>query len=424
MSVTSFGHKVVAASAAVLLVLAAASCTSKDDTSSSDSSGGDATDATSIDTAALLGPEDQADGTPITLGFVYDGAGGGIDNTSYFESAQATAEYVNEHLGGINGHPIELDGCETGNTPSGGTTCGVQMIDDDVAAVLVTTSAQDAAVFTALGDSGIPYVTFTTAAQEILLTPGASVFTNPFGQIGAPALIAQDEGVDSVAEVIIDVPAATGPIGSIAEPIFADLGMGFSLVPIAASVADHTPQIQQAISDGAGMFVVVGSEDFIANSLRAIDQLGFDGPVLVGGSALTAETARSIPGGVEGTLSLGTTVIDPADEEYQLFEAVLDQYAPDTEPDGLTAPTFQLVLGLQRALDGVDAAVDAASISEALGSMPAAVPLPLGGGVEIQCGAGLVELTPNSCTTGVLRSVLDAEATPQDFELVDTAELN
>ena len=65
--------------------------------------------------------------------------------------------------------------------------------------------------------------------------------TNPISQIAVPGLIAQEQGIDKIGFVIIDVPAATGPITAIAQPIFDNLGVELQIIPIAPSVADMTP---------------------------------------------------------------------------------------------------------------------------------------------------------------------------------------
>ena len=67
------------------------------------------------------------------------------------------------------------------------------------------------------------------------------------------------------------------------------------------------------------------------------------------------------------------------------------------------------MLGFVRALTGSTNAVDAASITTALGSMPQPVDLPLGGGITFQCGAKPVSFAPSICSADVLAGTLDAK---------------
>ena len=270
----------------VAIALTVAACGS-DDNAASDVTGSTgpatvtapATDSAADTTAAPnttapsdpLGTPNAATGEPIKIGVVADGKTEAIDNTQAIATVEAVAAYANDYLGGVNGHPLDVTSCETGGTPSGATTCAVQMINDKVAAVVVGSIAQDGIFFTTLTESGIPYVTATSATGEIITNPAASVLTNPIAAIGAPIPLAKEDGVDHVAFVIIDVPAATGPIAALATPLYQKAGITLDLINISPQVADMTPQIQQALSQGAGSFSIAGTDEFIANAIRGTE---------------------------------------------------------------------------------------------------------------------------------------------------------
>ena len=86
------------------------------------------TDAPAETTAATdapaeggLGEPNEATGEPITIGFVSDGADAAFgSDEAIVKTFESTIQYANEYLGGINGHPIEIDHCDTGATPAGG----------------------------------------------------------------------------------------------------------------------------------------------------------------------------------------------------------------------------------------------------------------------------------------------------------------
>nr|MDT0667618.1 hypothetical protein [Micromonospora sp. DSM 115978] len=94
----------LAALAAGLLL--ATACGSSDDDGGDDGSSGDAT------TSAVLGPVAQASGTPVRVGVISDGQSPAGDLTYELDTAEATAEYLNEHRSGIDGRPVELVTCE------------------------------------------------------------------------------------------------------------------------------------------------------------------------------------------------------------------------------------------------------------------------------------------------------------------------
>jgi branched-chain amino acid transport system substrate-binding protein len=399
-----------------VLALTATACSSKDDAGGGSGDDGASTETT-VDAAAVLGEENPATDTPITIGVVTDGVSSFGDAEAMEAITNGTAEYANDYLGGLNGHVIEVDQCATDGTPSGATQCAVQMVEDDVAAVLVPVSAQDAILFEGLADSGIPYVTYTSAAEPILLQPGAFLLTNPISQIAGPGVTAQENGDDKVGFIIIDVPAATGPITAIAEPIYEALGIDLQIIPISPQVADMTPQVQEAMGTGADVFTVTGTDDFNASAVNALDQLGFEGDVVLGNpSQILIDQLTS---GVENITSEGTVTEDPSDPDVQLYQAVLDTYMGDVEPDSGSAQGFATVLAFVRALDGVTDAVDAESIDAALSGMPEPIDLPLGGGITFQCGSAPVSFAPGICSTDVLRWSYNADGQPQDYGLLE-----
>ena len=404
----------VALVTAASLLMLAAGCTS---TTTETSDPGSST----ISSAASLGPEKKATGSPIKIGLVTDGKTDAVDHTPVIAAFKATIQYANDHLGGINGHVIEVAECSTSNTPSGATTCAVQMASDKVAAVLVPASAQDGGIFNGLSDSGIPYVTYSAANTDIILKPGAFILTNPVGAIAAPAKLAKDKGYSKVGFILIDVPAATGPITAIANPIFAKAGVELAVTPISPQTADQTPQIQQAISEGAKLFTVTGTDDFAANAIKTLKQLGFDGDVLLGTSP-TPAVNDAVPGGLEGVLNNPTVTDDPNDEDVQLYNAVLSTYAPDAARNSLTPWAFSLALGFVHALEGQTTAVDAATVEAALTSMPTAISLPMGGGITFRCGSKPVSFSPNICSSNLLTTTLTAEGKGSTYSLLDVSQ--
>ncbi len=400
----------------IALLLAVSACSSSGGSSTPSASGATSGSSTA-NAASVLGTPNKATGTPITVGLVGDGDTPGVAGQSATDGALASIAYANDYLGGLDGHVMKADVCLTKNTPSGGTACGVQMVKDKVAVVLSPVSAQDGAIFTAMKGSGIPFASYTSANSAILLGADAYNYSNPIGLIGATAEIAKEKGTPSVAMVIIDVPAATGPISLIATPAFAKAGVKLNIVKVSPTVADMTPQLQQAISTGAKYFAVTGTEAFNVTAIKGLKQLGFTGPIQANLNSPSAESVASIPGGLEGVISVQTLTTDPADPDMKLFNAVLDTYAKNTKHDGEAQYGFADVISTVRALQGTTA-TDAKSINTALSTMPKAVAAPLGAGLTFQCGAKLVPLTPAVCGAGALQSVMDKDGVQHDYKPV------
>lgn len=383
-------------------------------------SGGASASASPTVNAAVLGTPKKATGTPIKVGFVNDGNSGAIDNTGYWVTAQTAAKYANDYLGGLNGHIIDLDHCETGNTPSGATACGVQMVKDNVVSVLVATSAQDHSIFAALGGK-IPYVTGAAADSAILISSGGFVLNNSLGGLGAGLAAAKKAGAKKAGIIIIDVPAATGPVKALASPYYKKAGIELDMIPISASVADQTPQIQQAISRGDGQFTVVGTSGFTGSSLKALKQLGFKGPILTALSPFPKSVVDAVPGGVAGITNAVSVTDALTDKDVQIYNAATEKYHGQTSATGTTSQLgYQVTLSFVEALTGDTTAVDAKSIQAALSTMPKPINLVIGGGITFQCGSKPFAIIPNVCTAGILVGTLQSDGTVKQYNVVDT----
>jgi branched-chain amino acid transport system substrate-binding protein len=220
--------------------------------------------------------------------------------------------------------------------------------------------------------------------------------------------------------ILIDVPAAQQAL-IIANPIFQKAGIQLDTIPISPQVADMTPQIQQAISNGDKLFTVTGTDEFNANGIKTLKQLGFTGPIMLS-TAPTKTVVDGVPGGLDGVIYNTSMTTDPNDKDVQLFNAVYNQYVKDVQPSAQSPWAFALVMSFYRALNGVSAAVDAPSIMKALNTMPKPLDLPMGAGITYQCGAKLVSFTPNVCSANVLTTTLDAEGNGQSYQLLDVSQ--
>src|SRR5437588_7901388 len=88
-----------------VMALLTAACSS----GTSSSSTGGASGANS----ALLGPVNQASGPAITIGYIDEGVSAAIDSRPEVAAAQAAVKYINGHLGGVAGRPLQLLTCGT-----------------------------------------------------------------------------------------------------------------------------------------------------------------------------------------------------------------------------------------------------------------------------------------------------------------------
>lgn len=406
-------RRFVAVGAAALSLVTVAACGSDDGGESGDGGG-------SAESAALLGPDKAATGSPVKIGWVSTGQTQAVDTTDEIKSAQAVVAYANAKLGGLGGHPIELITCEDKSVPADAQSCGNKFVAEGVAAVAGGSPGQTDPWIEIINPAGIPTTLNFASTQKVLRTDNVFVWGNPLSAYGTPAAFARDQKLASGALLVIDVPAASGPARTLGPAFFGNAGASLDVVAIAPGTADMTPQIQTAQGKNPAMYYILGDPTFCSSAIRGIKTLGIDAPIAAFARCIGTDQGASIPGGYEGVTIVSQANVDPNDAEFKLFSAVIDTYGDDLTTDGNALSGYQGMLGLVRAFNaGGSTDVTPAGISAAIKSMPA-TPYPLGGGSTFQCnGQAVAAVSKNVCSsTGY---VADASSTGElsNFRTLD-----
>jgi branched-chain amino acid transport system substrate-binding protein len=375
--------------------------------------------------ASPLGTPKKATGSVVTLGFVSDGKSDAIDNTPEIKAAQAAVSYANAYLGGLAGHKIALNVCETKQTPSGATDCATNMVQAKVPIVITPVSGQSGTIYDGIKAAGIPYLQYGSLDQGVLASPPATnfVLTNGIGTaLAGPAGVAAAAGVKKAGILVTDVPAASGPVKQAAPIFYKNAGVEADVIVVPVGQADMTPQIQAGISAGDGAFAMVGNPAFCTSAIKGLTTVGFKGPVTAIQQCVDNTSASATNGGYKGVNVLTTTDTDPTTKDYQQYLAVMKKYAKGVDTGGVAPGGYASILALVVALPNLTGDVNAQTISAGMAAMPA-TPLPLGGGITFQCNGTQVSLAPPICSTQVLKAKYTAKAVPVNFKVFDTSDL-
>jgi branched-chain amino acid transport system substrate-binding protein len=394
----------VGGGALIALTAAATACSSS---SSSDGSSSGSTPSSTAD-LALLGPVKQATGEPLKVGYIYSGQTQAIDTRPELTMAKATVKYVNEHLGGVSGRPLELVACADSLSPAGASDCANEMITKKVPVVLSAQPSQPAAVMKLLEPAKIPFFIWTGVDQSVFLSPDGVAMGNPLILLAAPIKLAKEDGDKKVAMVYIDLPAAAA-LKSIGDPLYKAAGMDLVSTAVPPGTPDMTPQIQAALSNGAQKFLIVGDPAFCISGLKALKTLGFKGDIVINSQCFSDDVAGAVPGGIKGVTVATIDALDAKDREVALYEAVAAKYAPGTPPHASgNSGGFAVVLGFARAMNALSPSnVTPAGITAAFAAM-SAQPMPLLDGQTFKCDRTAAPLTPAVCSNGAALLVLDA----------------
>jgi len=411
----------MAMAALTAMLLMAMSCSSSSDKSSSTTAGGASTTAASSGSSGSgdLGPTKQATGTPLRVGFISDGKADTNDNSIEGRVAAATAKYMNDHTGGIDGHTVQIVECDTASDPAKGTDCGNQMVEQKVPVVVIGQSAVLDNAWQPLHAAHLPVLIYSANGSDEL-ADGQSTFilADPVASaVQVPLAVAKAAGTKKVAAVVIDVPQATDLFKTTAPPLFRKAGISLQLIPVPLGTPDLTPQLQSLATNGTGEAFVVGNDALCISAFNGLKAVGYTGKIAAVAQCVTDATRKAVPGGVlKGMVISAQAPIGTNDPSMKLYTAVAKGYGTNIDlADARGAGVFTVLMALGSGLDGATGNLTSDSITAAMKAAPAAV-LQAAGGLKFQCNGQADVANPAVCSAGVLTATLDDKGSPVSYK--------
>ncbi len=404
--------RVVACSLA--LVVLAAACSSSDDEADDTSGDTGGSASTTAPAEELLGTPNPAEGEPVKVGFVSDGQTAAFDWSVQIDAAEAITEYLNDYRGGIAGRPVELVTCETGGEQGKATDCANELVQAGVVVTVMPESSSPLAVFNVMSEENLPLFVYGVGDQAMLFdTESTFALVDAVPGLSAlPIDVAKQNGIDKVSAVVIDVPSATAYFETIGAAAFEEAGIELDLIPVPPGTADLTPQMTEIANGDPTVVHMIGDEGLCIAILNGLAAAGYDGPIDTLNNCLTDAVKTAVGDYLEGVV-VATPIAfgDPDESDLALMEAIYEHYDADIEDTKKGGITFATIMGMREALEGLTGEVTPASLIAAIKAMPA-TDLPAGGGLQFRCNGQAQPLTPAVCTSGALRSSLDAGGEP------------
>lgn len=357
---------------------------------------------------------------PITLGMINQ------ENTaagSFPELSQAVAaaiEFVNEQLNGIDGHPIELEVCNTKFSTEGSTACAQQFVEAGVPAVLGGIDVFGTAVET-LDDNGIPYV------GGIPVSTPSVERTNSFQWSGGTWGAAVAFADYAIREVKADkVAIVYGEFGSItqsaeyAEKVLDDAGAEVQLVPYPILSTDISSPLGAALAGDPDAIVVLAADTGCKPAFSAIEASGTDAQVFYVGAC----AAPTILADVDTAASDGAifNVEGPIDREnpqvdVSLYTAVVNRYGDGLDPIGAGTVSFRSFMNLYAVLREIGA--DDLTPKAIIDALSAKVDEPSFMGHPYTCDGEQFDGLPALCSPQQILAVMEDRNLTQVGDWVD-----
>ena len=376
----------------------------------------------------LLGPADPAAGSPVRIGLFNLEDADEIDLSPVGDSAEAAAAYANAHLGGLDGHVIEVVRCADKRDPAVAAACGERFIREGVTAVVTGQPTSADAILPAVVDAGIPWVgSSPLALSEVASTDAFFFGVGLIGFFAAWAQYADDLEYRNVVIYGVDDPEVAALVEVVGRPVFDRVGVGLRFVSVPAGVADITAQIGEGLADEPDAVLLVAERTMCQSALSALHTLGATQPKLVTPACVDRMVIDAVGESViDKTIVFG--VGDPSGDhqEAQLYRAVMRQYAPAAEPFGMTPIGYVSMLGFVRAVNAAGLPAGEQVTGEQVGAALRAareVPLPLGNSGTFSCDRSQLA-TPlvgaTICTSEMLYTTYTG-GVPGHYEKIDIA---
>jgi ABC-type branched-subunit amino acid transport system substrate-binding protein len=178
--------------------------------------------------------------------------------------------------GGINGHKIDVIGCDDQSDPNVGTKCAQQAVSDHVVAVLGEFSQVSSVIWPILNAAGIPSIGLVQYAALDQTSPNAWPVTAPavMGEASATGYLAKEKGCKRIADAQADSGANSKLPVSLNKQAAANTGakyVGPFLLPVTGTLA-NAPAIAKSIVDKADCANVADGQNGI-ELMKAILQL-------------------------------------------------------------------------------------------------------------------------------------------------------
>src|ERR1700759_5454390 len=336
--------------------LVAAGCSS----SGSSSSAGSGT-ATSGSTAAaaggssVFGTAKKATGTPYVFGTITDETGAAPCPEAR-QGPIPAANYVNNYLGGINGHPIQIDTCVGDGPPATAGRCANQLAAKHPIAILGAADVGAPASIPIYQHANLAYLGGIPFTPDPMIAPNSIQFWSvSVGDNAAAAVYAgKTLGVKSVALVYFSNPQGESIIPQI-TPVFKAAGVTtIKYVPLSPTSPDPSPQAALVESSGAQL-AYIDVPNGCGNMLKALKSVGFTGKIMGIDPCGAPPVIEAAAGGANGMYIASPFLLQSGtSHDAQLFQAAMKKWAaPGSLIDSISTAGFATVINVQQVLSTV-----------------------------------------------------------------------
>jgi branched-chain amino acid transport system substrate-binding protein len=283
--------------------------------------------------------------------------GGAVSLPDVRKGFEAGMRYVNEELGGINGHPMEAVLCNTELTPESSVNCANKFVDEGVVAAVQGVDFTSDAALPVLKEAGVVDIVAFAAGPGANVAVGDVYVTELSIQEGFGAGLVQLQalGAKSVTYLLIDLPWTHSAVDDVIKPAAKKLGLKVEVIFFPPSGADWATLAATAVSKSADAIqMFAGDADCLAG-VPAIRGAGFTGLLQPGVcNAFIEQVDERMLENIIVSSPLYVPQMSPLPAKVKADLKVFDRYMEMVHPDYNKANTNQVLLGFHTAVQAAD----------------------------------------------------------------------
>ena len=295
---------------------------------------------------------------PVTVGWVNQQGGQQVIGALATDGAELAVKYINDQLGGIDGHPLALDTCFITSAEEEGTTCGQKFLANksisviDVGAVAIGIQS----LYSTLG-SAKPVITGvsvtpvdSTKANAVILFGDVTHVLGPFGTYASQVLHAK-----TAALVYPDIAGITDGAAAISASLKA-AGVKVKSVAYDPNETDLIGPLTSAGASSADLVIPYTEAGGCVDLAKGLKQLGITDAkkILSAPLCLNSQVAQGLGGDFPiWTYAIASSLYgDPTDPGMPAYMKVTAQYGQTAEaPDPWNIVSFGQMLTTARFLN-------------------------------------------------------------------------
>ena len=284
------------------------------------------------------------------------------------QGAIAAMNYVNDYLGGINGHPIQIDSCIGDGTPAGAAKCATELVAKHPMAILGAADVGAPASIPIYGHANLAYIGGIPFTPVPFIAPNSIQFWSvSVGDNAAAAVYAgKTLSAKKVALMYFSNPQGMSIIPQIV-PVFKAAGVStVKLIPLSPTSPDPSPQAALIQSSGADL-AYIDVPNGCGNVLKSLKSVGYTGKLMGIDPCGAPPVITAASGGAEGMYIASPFILATGtSQQAQLFQAAMKKWAaPGTLIDSPAVAGFATVMNVQAALSKISGTPTTSSILSA-----------------------------------------------------------